>query len=608
MSDGIMEQGSYEEVSPGEWALRITTSAAGESATGVSNAIREQSSFVEVSPGVWARRVTAAAGGSLGDGGDAATLNGEAGTFYLDRTNHTGTQAIDTIVGLQSALQAADDKIGLGFWNATTNNPTLADGPGAAENNNYYIVEEAGTQNLGSGSEAYEEGDEVVFHNSDNRWHRVGRTDAVQSVAGKTGVVTLVKADVGLGNIDNTSDANKPISAATQTALNLKANESEVVKLTGAQSVAGAKTLTDRATFSGVSSTAESTVMVKSSGPAIDLWWTGAPADEKRWSWTPGYPDGDFILQTLSDDGTQNKVAHRILRTGVDVNQHDFYAGDAVRFSVHEDGQLNASNGYVPNAATSLTSKEYVDSAIASIPDSPVTSVAGRTGAVVLTKADVALSNVDNTSDASKPVSTAQAASIATKVNTSDKASQAQAQAGTDDTKWMTPLKTAQAISAQVHGGEDANVSVYVLKQDANMTDTTGVVVADFSTITLTNDKTEVRLIEGEFYVSGAHEAGLEFKFSNLNDATITYNGSAIIPPNAGSNATYIPYDTTNGVQVDPADALIQKVTLSLYVTSAPTAGSYGSLLFSAGQQTAFGSPVTIHAGSKITSRLVSSA
>ena len=46
----------------------------------------------------------------------------------------------------------------------------------------------------------------------------------VQSVAGKTGAVTLVKADVGLGNVDNTSDANKPISTATQDALDLKAD------------------------------------------------------------------------------------------------------------------------------------------------------------------------------------------------------------------------------------------------------------------------------------------------------------------------------------------------------------------------------------------------
>lgn len=46
---------------------------------------------------------------------------------------------------------------------------------------------------------------------------------AVDSVAGKTGTVTLVKADVGLGSVDNTSDANKPVSTATQNALDLKA-------------------------------------------------------------------------------------------------------------------------------------------------------------------------------------------------------------------------------------------------------------------------------------------------------------------------------------------------------------------------------------------------
>ena len=47
---------------------------------------------------------------------------------------------------------------------------------------------------------------------------------AVDSVAGKTGVVTLVKADVGLENVDNTSDINKPISTATQNVLDLKAD------------------------------------------------------------------------------------------------------------------------------------------------------------------------------------------------------------------------------------------------------------------------------------------------------------------------------------------------------------------------------------------------
>lgn len=36
---------------------------------------------------------------------------------------------------------------------------------------------------------------------------------------------TLDKAAVGLGNVDNTSDANKPVSTATQTALNLKVDK-----------------------------------------------------------------------------------------------------------------------------------------------------------------------------------------------------------------------------------------------------------------------------------------------------------------------------------------------------------------------------------------------
>lgn len=51
-------------------------------------------------------------------------------------------------------------------------------------------------------------------------------------------------------------------------------------------------------------------------------------------------------------------------------------------------------------------------------PPSPVQSVAGRIGAVVLSKADVGLSSVDDTSDADKPVSTATGAALALKSDT----------------------------------------------------------------------------------------------------------------------------------------------------------------------------------------------
>jgi hypothetical protein len=46
--------------------------------------------------------------------------------------------------------------------------------------------------------------------------------NTVDSVNGQTGDVVLDKTDIGLGNVDNTSDLNKPISTATQTALNAK--------------------------------------------------------------------------------------------------------------------------------------------------------------------------------------------------------------------------------------------------------------------------------------------------------------------------------------------------------------------------------------------------
>ena len=66
-----------------------------------------------------------------------------------------------------------------------------------------------------------------VPEGSTNLYFTTARASAaapVQSVAGRTGAVVLTKADVGLGNVDNTSDAAKPVSTATQTALNLKAD------------------------------------------------------------------------------------------------------------------------------------------------------------------------------------------------------------------------------------------------------------------------------------------------------------------------------------------------------------------------------------------------
>jgi hypothetical protein len=55
---------------------------------------------------------------------------------------------------------------------------------------------------------------------------------------------SISKTSVGLSDVDNTSDANKPISSATQTALNAKATDNSVVHLAGSETISGAKNFT----------------------------------------------------------------------------------------------------------------------------------------------------------------------------------------------------------------------------------------------------------------------------------------------------------------------------------------------------------------------------
>jgi hypothetical protein len=93
-----------------------------------------------------------------------------------------------------------------------------------------------------------------------------------------------------------------------------------------------------------------------------------------------------------------------------------------------------------------------------------VASVAGRTGAVVLTKTDVGLANVDNTSDAAKPVSTAQATSIATKEPTLAAGTTAQYYRG--DKSWQTLDKTAAGL-ANVDNTADTAKPVSTAQQTA---------------------------------------------------------------------------------------------------------------------------------------------
>ena len=107
----------------------------------------------------------------------------------------------------------------LGTWDASTNTPnlTLISPP----NGSYYKVAIAGATII-SGNGSWQLGDLVVYNGTN--WDKIGGgSSEVASINGRTGAVVLVKADVGLGVVDNTSDLAKPVSTATGAALALKA-------------------------------------------------------------------------------------------------------------------------------------------------------------------------------------------------------------------------------------------------------------------------------------------------------------------------------------------------------------------------------------------------
>src|SRR5699024_7675470 len=63
-------------------------------------------------------------------------------------------------------------------------------------------------------------------------WVELVTTSDVQSVNGKTGNVTLTKSDVGLSNVNNTADSDKPVATQSVNGLLSKADKSKLDKAT----------------------------------------------------------------------------------------------------------------------------------------------------------------------------------------------------------------------------------------------------------------------------------------------------------------------------------------------------------------------------------------
>lgn len=120
----------------------------------------------------------------------------------------------------------------------------------------------------------------------------------------------------------------------------------------------------------------------------------------------------------------------RLPEPGADAGQWGDILNDYLQVAHTGDGALKANSiGAVQLQPQSVSTTALLDSSVTedklddavktklnASSDGAVASVAGKVGAVTLVKGDVGLTNVDNTSDANKPISTA----VQTALNTID--------------------------------------------------------------------------------------------------------------------------------------------------------------------------------------------
>lgn len=147
--------------------------------------------------------------GGGGGGGDVSSVNGKTGTVVLTASDvgaaaTVHTQPMSSVTGLSDALSGKASTADLdNTFGIATEAHTIAD------------------EALGKANTAVQPAALSAL------------VPNTRMVAGRplSADITLSKIDVGLASVDNTSDVNKPVSTAQQTALNAKVNTADVAGL-----------------------------------------------------------------------------------------------------------------------------------------------------------------------------------------------------------------------------------------------------------------------------------------------------------------------------------------------------------------------------------------
>jgi hypothetical protein len=215
------------------------------------------------------KTTTVSAGTGLTGGGDLSANR----TLTVSYGITAGTAAQGNDTRITGAEQVANKGIANGY---------------AGLNSSIHVP----TAQLGSGTT-----DATTYLRGDGAWTAA----PVSSVASKTGAVTLVKGDVGLANVDNTSDAGKPVSTAQQTALNGKTDTATTTaidnRVTSLES-AGIASLTDAATIATDASAGKHFRVTITANRTLGVPTNPADGMHRIWEITASGANRDLALST----------------------------------------------------------------------------------------------------------------------------------------------------------------------------------------------------------------------------------------------------------------------------------------------------------------------
>ena len=329
-----------------------------------------------------------------------------------------GFVPVDENNRIHESYMPVDSLLYKGAYNASTDTPSLP-ATDANRASHFYTVSVAGTRH----SQAFKVGDWVLYDASGN-FQRVNTTSHTHAIADITGLQTalnskatasdltshvnstsnphsVTKAQVGLGNVDNTSDANKPISTATQTALNLKADDAAI------SAVGKSNDYNDLDNKPSIPS------------DVGDLTDTGSILFDGNYSSLTNKPDLSVLEEVL--------VFANLAAFPTTGETGKVYIAEDTGYMYRWGGasgyiQLTDQTAIWGQISGTLADQTDLNNALeAKATASDLTShVNSTSNPHSVTKAQVGLGNVDNTSDANKPISTATQDALNLKADDSD--------------------------------------------------------------------------------------------------------------------------------------------------------------------------------------------